>query len=93
MTARKDSKTQMYDAEVNGKKIRVTVPENDEQDLFDAVREQLSPEAVASIVSHLQGARTNNQDVDRQVRWFADELVKLLGGYEHQARLAEELGL
>lgn len=93
MTARKDSKTQMYDAEINGKKIRVTVPENDEQDLFDAVREQLSPEAVASIVSHLQGARTNNQDVDRQVHWFTEELCKLLGGYEHQAQLAEELGL
>ena len=93
MTTRKDSKTQMYDAEVNGKKIRVTVPENDEQDLFEAVREQLSPQAVASIVSHLQGAQTNNQDVDRQVRWFTEELVKLLGGYEHQARLSEELGL
>jgi hypothetical protein len=53
----------------------------------------MSPEAVASIVSHLQCARTNNQDVDRQVRWFAEELVKLLGGYEHQAQLAEELGL
>jgi len=82
-----------YEAEVNGRKVRVTVPENDEQELFEAVREQLSPEAVASIVSHLQGARTNNQDVDRQVRWFAQELTKLLGGYEHQARLAEELGL
>lgn len=93
MTTRKTNKTQMYDAEINGKKIRVTVPENDEQDLFETVREQISPHAVASIVSHLQGARTNNQDVDRQVRWFADELAKLLGGYEHQARLAEELGL
>ena len=57
------------------------------------IREQLSPEAVASIVSHLQGANTNNPDVDRQVRWFTDELVKLLGGYEHHARLMEELGL
>lgn len=82
-----------YEAEINGKKVRVTVPENDESELFEAVREQLSPEAVASIVSHLQTARTNNQDVDRQVRWFADELAKLLGGYEQQARLAEELGL
>ena len=82
-----------YEAEINGKKVRVTVPENDESELFEAVREQISPEAVASIVSHLQGARTNNQDVDRQVRWFADELVKLLGGYEQQAQLAEELGL
>ena len=69
------------------------VPENDESELLEAIREQLSPEAVASIVSHLQGARTNNQDVDRQVRWFADELVKLIGGDEQQARLAEELGL
>ena len=86
-------KRDTYEAEMNGRKIRVTVPENDESELFDAVRGQLSPEAVASIVSHLQGARTNNQDVDRQVRWFADELTKLVGGYEHQARLAEELGL
>ena len=77
----------------DGKTVRVTVPENDESELFDAIREQISPEAVASIVSHLQGASTNNQDVDRQVRWFADELVKLLGGYEQQAQLAEELGL
>ncbi len=77
----------------DGQVVRVTVPENDESELFEAVREQLSPEAVASIVSHLQAARTNNQDVDRQVRWFAEELVKLLGGYEQQARLAEELGL
>jgi len=90
---RKRKHPDTYEAEINGKKVRVTVPENDESELFEAVREQLSPEAVASIVSHLQGARTNNQDVDRQVRWFADELVKLLGGYEQQAQLAEELGL
>ena len=82
-----------YEAQIKGKKVRVTVPENDESELFEAVREQLSPEAVASIISHLQGARTNNRDVDRQVHWFADELAKLLGGYEHQAHLAEELGL
>jgi len=82
-----------YEAEINGRKVRVTVPENDDSELFDAIREQLSPHAVASIVSHIQGASTNNQDVDRQVRWFADELVKLIGGYEQQNRLAEELGL
>jgi hypothetical protein len=77
----------------DGQVVRVTVPENDETELFEAIREQLSPHAVASIVSYLQSARTNNQDVDRQVRWFAEELVKFLGGYEQQARLAEELGL
>jgi hypothetical protein len=80
----------MHDA---GNGRMVTVPENDESELFDAIREQLSPHAIASIVSHLQSARTNNQDVDRQVHWFTEELCKLLGGYEQQAHLAEELGL
>jgi hypothetical protein len=77
----------------DGRKVRITVPENDESELFDAVREQLSPHAVASIVAFLQPAQTNNPDVDRQVRWFAQELTKLVGGHERQSRLAEELGL
>ncbi len=75
----------------NGKKV--TVPENDEQDLLDAIREQLSPEAVAAIVCCLQINRTNNPEVDRQVRWFHDQLCRLLGGHEQQSQLAEELGL
>jgi len=79
-----------YDAG-NGRKV--TVPANDEQDLFDAVREQLGPHAVAAIVAYLQPVHTNDANVDRQVQWFADQLVELVGGSEHQARLAEELGL
>jgi len=90
---RPNRKAQTYQATVNGKKVRVTVPANDEQDLFDAVREQISPHAVAAIVAYLQPARTNNSDVDRQIRWFAEELTKLVGGDEQQSRLAEELGL
>ena len=79
-----------YDAG-NGRKV--TVPENDEQELFEAVREQLSPEAVAAIVAYLQPARTNNPDVDRQVHWFAGQLIELLGGGDQQNTLAESLGL
>lgn len=79
-----------YDA---GKGRKVTVPGNDEQDLFDAVREQLSPHAIAAIASCLQTSRTNNPDVDRQVGWFQEQLCQLVGGYEQQSRLAEELGL
>jgi hypothetical protein len=87
------SRPETYEVEVAGKKVRVTVPENDESDLFAAIREQISPEAVAAIASCLQSNRTNNPDVDRQVRWFHDQLCELLGGYEQQSRLAEELGL
>ena len=82
-----------YEATIGGRKVRVTVPENDEADLFAAMQEQMSPHAVAAIVAYLQPARTNNSDVDRQVHWFAEQLVHLLGGHEQQNRLAEELGL
>jgi len=61
-------------------------------DLLDAIREQLSPHTVAAVATCLQANRTNNPDVDRQVRWLHDQLCELLGGSEQQARLAEELG-
>lgn len=82
-----------YDAG-NGRKV--TVPENDEQDLFDAIREQLSPHAVAAIAWRLKfnnSSFTNNDDVDRQVRWFTEQLTALLGGTDRRDRLAKELGL
>jgi hypothetical protein len=31
--------------------------------------------------------------VDRQVRWFAEQLTELLGGPDQRDRLAKELGL
>lgn len=61
--------------------------------LVDALRDNLSPEAVAAIASWLQPARTNDQNVDREVRWFAEQLAQALGGWDQQNRLAEELGL
>lgn len=61
--------------------------------LVDALRENLSPEAVAAIASWLQPARTNDENVDREVRWFAEQLAQSLGGWDQQSRLAEELGL
>jgi len=79
-----------YDAG-NGRKV--AVPGSDEQDLLDAIREQLSPHAVAAVAACLQANRTNNPDVDRQVRWLREKLRDLLGGSEQQARLAEELGM
>ena len=86
-------KRKTYEAKMNGRKFRVTVPENDESYLFDAIREQLSPQAIASIIAHIQGAATNNPDVDRQVSWFRDRLTELLGGIDNHARLMDELGL
>ena len=89
----KKRKTRLSQAEHNGKPVDVTEPENDESELFDAIREQLSPHAVAAIASCLQINRTNNPQVDQQVRWFHDQLCELLGGYEEQSQFAKELGL
>ena len=84
-------------ARPDGSKVRVTVPENDPaepaKELRDLLQDCMSPHAVAAIVAYLQPVRTNNPDVDRQVHWFAEQLVELLGGNEQQNRLAEELGL
>lgn len=61
--------------------------------LVDALRDNLSPEAVAAIASWLQPASTNDQNVDREIRWFAEQLAQTLGGWDQQSCLAEELGL
>jgi len=63
-----------------------------------AIRDNLSPEAVATIVAFLQPAtlyRPANEDAMqalRQVEWFANTLTDMLGVDEHN-RLMEELGL
>lgn len=79
----------------DGSTVRVSVPEDPkpEELLVDALRDNLSPEAVAAIASWLQPARTNDENVDREVRWFAEQLAQALGGWDQQSRLAEELGL
>ena len=65
----------------------------DEQDVFTAIREQLSPHAIAAIAAYLQPAKTNDPDVDRGIAWFRDGLVEMLGGGDSQNELAEDMGL
>ncbi|NLF29469.1 MAG: hypothetical protein GX591_01125 [Planctomycetes bacterium] len=80
---------QRYDA---GDGRKVTVPENDEQGLFGAIREQLSPQAVAAIVAHLHGiVRTNDKKVTGEVAWFTEQLLQMLGNQYDV--LCEEIGL
>ena len=63
-----------------------------------AIRDNLSPEAVATIVAFLQPAafyKPANEDARKalqEIEWFADTLTAMLGVEEHN-RLMEELGL
>jgi hypothetical protein len=66
--------------------------------LTTAIRECLSPEAVATVIAFLQPAafyKPANDDAMKalqEVEWLADTLTEMLGVDEHN-RLMEELGL
>lgn len=70
----------------------------DQQAFEKVIRDNLSPEAVATIIAFLQTAafyRPANDDAMRalqQVEWFTATLTEMLGVEEHN-RLMEELGL
>jgi len=59
----------------------------------DVLKDNLSPEALAVIAAYLQPARCEREQVDSQVRWFADQVVEGLGGDDALDRLCEGLGL
>lgn len=68
------------------------------ESLTNAIRECLSPEAVATMIAFLQPAafyKPANDDAMKalcEVEWLADTLTEMLGVDEHN-RLIEELGL
>ena len=88
-------KPKTYEAKVNGRKTRVTVPDDPdpEEMLIDAIQDSLSPQAVAAIAAFLQPAATKSAEVNRQIRWFAELLTAVVGGGEAHNRLCEEVGL
>ena len=91
---KKRRRPETYEATHKGRKVRVTVPDAvDEQILFDAIRDNLSPQAVAAVAAFLRAASTNNRAVNRQIQWFATQLIELVGGGDEHNRLCEEVGL
>jgi len=78
-----------------GRKATMTPTRDENERMQDALKDVLSPEAIAVMAEWLRSPIPYCDDdaVDRQVRWFQRRLVDLLGGSEQQARLAEELGL
>jgi hypothetical protein len=88
-----------YEAKINGRKRRVTVPDDPDprQLLIEAIQNNLSTHAVAAIAGHLQPVRTQvlskksdmEAEVVRQVRWFAELLTDVVGGEDELNRLCE----
>ena len=95
---RDDAGPVTYSARYKGRNVRVTVPERDEDVLAEALKDCLSPEAVAAIATILKSrvlnlkTPTKNDRVNKEIAWFADELIDLVGGPEACRRLTEEIG-
>ena len=61
--------------------------------LRDAMKENFTPEAIALMVAHLQGAKSENGNAQRQVEMFSQFLVDLVGGHKAVNSLFEEIGV
>ena len=59
----------------------------------EAIRDALSPEAVALAASELLLARCDDEEVDLEVRWLAEQLIDLLGGQEAWSQTCKGIGL
>ena len=59
----------------------------------EAIRDALSPDAVGLAASFMLTARCDDEEVNLEVRWFAEQLVELLGGDEAFSRTCKGIGL
>ena len=63
-----------------------------DENLTGAIRDSLSPGAVAVVAAHLHGmVNTNDDEVNSQVAWFTDLLLGMVG--DNYNDLCEEVGL
>jgi len=92
-------KVKTYEVEVDGRKARVTVPKRVEvayageatEVLRDVLRDSLSPEAVAIVAACVDPEVVKDAKVAREVKWFRDLLVKMVGSEEAIDRVCAEL--
>ena len=96
MSKTKHRKPKTYETTLDGKKTQVTIPENPvDDDTLEALKDNLSPEAVAAIAAYLVAhpAEAPNKAVNRELNWFTDRLLELVGGDEAFNQLCEDIGL
>ena len=91
----KRRKIRTHEATLDGKKVRVTIPEDPDptEVMVEAIKDNLSPAAVAAIIAYLQPTRVKDAKVQREVEWFSEKLVEAVGGDAELSRFCDELGL
>ena len=84
-----------YVTTMDGRKVAVTVPENPDpvQVMVDAIKDNVSPQAVATIIAYLQPVKVKDKTVQREIEWFSGKLVEAVGGNAALNQLMDEVGL
>ena len=80
-------------AEFRKAEVGTEDPADPGKELRDLVQDCVSPEAAAVMATALLGARPTGDDaVDRGVRWFAEQLAQLIGGWDRVNDVLAGLG-
>ena len=58
-----------------------------------AIKDNVSPAAVATIIAYLQPVKVKDKAVQREVEWFSEKLVEAVGGNAALNQLMDEVGL
>jgi hypothetical protein len=59
--------------------------------LKDALRDNLSPEAVAMLAASIDHEVVKDEKVASEVKWFRDLLVEMVGGEDEVNRVCDDL--
>ena len=57
------------------------------------IRDAMSPQAVALMIAHLQGAHCKDKQATRDVEWFVGVLTNTVGGPAAVSSLFDEIGV
>lgn len=67
---------------------------SDEEKIQTAIREAMSPQAVALAIAHLQAATcSKNKQAVKEVAWLVEVLTNTAGGPDAVNALYEEIGV
>lgn len=61
--------------------------------LSDMIRDAMSPQGVALMIAHLQGATCKDRSATKQVEWMVEVLTNTVGGPAAVNSLYEEIGV
>jgi len=69
-------------------------PCNDQVDLAEAIQDNIGPETVSILAAKLKDIeRTDDPVINDQLKWFADMLAELVGGWDSAIQTARQYGI